>query len=124
MPNKSTSRTSKHGTLTPVIRLRADGVAQFTDFSAYNLSKLIAEMDYYWSEEDISYWELAEKIVYYRKLAEIVTKARRELTRSDFEKFCDAFCMTKGTDRRRHLFALFAAFDLGEIRVRKDDFFV
>jgi hypothetical protein len=81
-------------------------------------------MDYYWSEEDQRDWKLPDTIRYYKKLAEIAGRAHRELTNDDFEAFCGTFDMSENTDRRRHMFELFAAFDVGFVRTKKSDFFV
>jgi hypothetical protein len=91
------------------------GYHYFRDLSKYKLGNFISEYEYYINFNIDGYY-LCDVIRYYKRLAEIVVQARRELTVEDFEKFCKIFDMERGSAHRRKMFNYFSAFEIGELR--------
>ena len=91
------------------------GFHYFRDLSRCKLEIFVSEYEYY-INFNIEEYYLCDVIRHYKRLAEIVIQAQRELTWEDFEKFCKICKMERGSANRRKMFNYFSAFEIGELR--------
>jgi hypothetical protein len=85
----------------------------YKDISKYKLDIFISEYDYFYAE-DFQDFRHNDIISHYKRLTEIVLRARQELTYEDFEKFCKTFGMERDSRERARMFRIFSAFGIGE----------